>query len=157
TNHQPMGGGNMTEVLENARAGQFPLPRQVKGDVPRALEAICRKAMAFRPEERYRTAKELAADVEHWLADEPASAYAEPLAVRAARWSRKHKAVMGTAAAALVTATVGLGIGLFFINAEKNRAEMAQQAETSAKEQALRRLTQISKGNEILSAIFADL
>jgi eukaryotic-like serine/threonine-protein kinase len=157
TNHQPIRGGGMAEVLENARAGQFPLPREVQRDVPRALGAICLKAMALKPEERYRTAKELAADVEHWLADEPVSAYAEPLFVRAARWSRKHKAVVGTAAAALVTATIGLAIGLFFINAEKNRTELARQAETAATEQALRRLTQLSQNNAILSGIFTDL
>ena len=39
--------------------------------MPRALEAICLKAMARKPEDRYATALDLAADVRRWLADEP--------------------------------------------------------------------------------------
>ena len=49
--------------------------------MPRALEAICLKAMATRPEDRYATALELAADVKRWLADEPVTAWREPLAL----------------------------------------------------------------------------
>ena len=48
--------------------------------MPPALEAVCLKAMALRPEDRYASARALADDVEHWLADEPVSAYREPLA-----------------------------------------------------------------------------
>ena len=47
--------------------------------VPRPLDAICRKAMALRPDDRYASALDLAADVERWLADEPVSAEREPL------------------------------------------------------------------------------
>ena len=35
--------------------------------------------MALRPEDRYASARALAEDVEHWLADEPVSAWREPL------------------------------------------------------------------------------
>ena len=42
------------------------------------LEAVCLKAMAKDPDGRYATAAELAADVQHWLADEPVSAWREP-------------------------------------------------------------------------------
>ena len=38
-----------TMALVDAAAGTFPSPRQVRRDVPRALEAVCLKAMAFRP------------------------------------------------------------------------------------------------------------
>ena len=36
----------------------------------KALEAICSKAMALRPEDRYSTTRALADDLERWLADE---------------------------------------------------------------------------------------
>jgi hypothetical protein len=42
--------------------------------VPRPLEAICLKAMALQPQDRYETALDLADDVERWLADEPVTA-----------------------------------------------------------------------------------
>ncbi len=66
------------------RRGEFPAPRQVNRRVPAALEAITLKAMAVRPGERYSSAKALAVDVEHWLADEPVTAYHEPAATRLA-------------------------------------------------------------------------
>ena len=45
-----------TRVLEENPA----LPRELKPTIPRALEAICLKAMAKRPEQRYQTASGLA-------------------------------------------------------------------------------------------------
>ncbi len=68
--------------------------------MPRPLEAICLKAMALEPEDRYAIARALADDLERWLADEPVSAWREPLSVRARRWARRHRtAVTGAAAA----------------------------------------------------------
>ena len=45
---------------------------------PGAWDAICRKAMASRPADRYPSVAALAEDIEHRLGDEPVSAYAEP-------------------------------------------------------------------------------
>jgi eukaryotic-like serine/threonine-protein kinase len=52
-------------------------PRRVKWNVPPPLEAICTKAMALKPADRYESARALADDVERWLADELATAYRE--------------------------------------------------------------------------------
>src|SRR5262249_32378179 len=71
-------GTSVAEILENAATGKFPPPRKVKAEVPKSLEAICLKAMAHAAEARYATAKDLADDVDRWLADEPVTAYAEP-------------------------------------------------------------------------------
>jgi tetratricopeptide (TPR) repeat protein len=83
--------------------GKFPAPRRVKPAVPRALEAVCLKAMALRPEARYATALDLAADLERWLAGEPVAAWREPLWTRAIRLARRHKpAVVGSIVAVAV-------------------------------------------------------
>ncbi len=58
-------------VLRQVRRGEFPPPRQVEPQVPRALEAVALKAMALQPQDRYDSARELARDIERWLADEP--------------------------------------------------------------------------------------
>ena len=44
----------------------------------KALEAVCLKAMATRPEDRYPTPRDLADDLERWMADEPVTAWREP-------------------------------------------------------------------------------
>ena len=46
--------------------------------------------MALRPADRYPTLLALAEDLEHWLADDPVSAWPEPITIRARRWVRKH-------------------------------------------------------------------
>src|SRR5262249_27997104 len=73
------------------------------------LDAVCRKAMALQPQDRYATAQALAADVEHWLADEPVTAYREPLLRRLGRWRRRHPA-LAAVAAVLVLAALGFGV-----------------------------------------------
>jgi tetratricopeptide (TPR) repeat protein len=61
------------------------------------------KAMALVPQDRYASARTLADDIEHWLADEPVTAYPEPWGRRLARWARRHGPwVKAGAAAALV-------------------------------------------------------
>src|SRR5262249_2237237 len=66
---------DMLTLLGRVLHGTFPPPREVKRAVPPALQAVCLKAMALAPEARYRSAKDLAADIDHWLADEPVTAY----------------------------------------------------------------------------------
>ena len=54
-------------------------PAQLDPSIDRALEAVCLKAMALKPEDRYASCQALAEDVERWMADEPVSAWREPL------------------------------------------------------------------------------
>lgn len=58
------------EVMSAVLSGKIPMPKEVNPDVPDALDAICRKAMAFRPEDRYANCLEIQADIERFLADE---------------------------------------------------------------------------------------
>jgi serine/threonine protein kinase/formylglycine-generating enzyme required for sulfatase activity len=95
------------EVLARAARGDFPTPRQVNRRVPPALDAICLKAMAYKPAHRYPSARALADDIEKWLADEPVTAFREPVSWRAARWTRKHRTLVGAGAAAVVVLVVG--------------------------------------------------
>lgn len=70
-------GTEAAQVLRDVQQGIFPPPRAINRLVPRALEAVCLKAMAHCPNQRYNSARELAEEVERWLADEPVSAYIE--------------------------------------------------------------------------------
>ena len=71
TGQPPYRGNSVGEVLEKVRRWDFPIPRQVKPEVPTALEAICLKAMALDPSDRHASGRELAEHLEQWLADEP--------------------------------------------------------------------------------------
>jgi tetratricopeptide (TPR) repeat protein len=160
----PFDGDSVAEVLQKVQRGDFPPPRQLGPETPRALEAICLKAMAREPAARYATALELAADLERWLADEPVGAIREPLAVRARRWARKHPGPVAGLAAAVLVGLLGLAISAVILGKKNHELGLARQAEadraeaeTRANEQAQKRLAQVVKGNEILASVFHDL
>jgi serine/threonine-protein kinase len=97
-------------TLEQALAGQFTAPRQVKTKVkaPRPLDSICLKAMAKLPKDRYESASELALDVERWLEDKPVSAWREPFLWRARRWTKRHRLLLTGAIVASLVGVAGL-------------------------------------------------
>ncbi len=53
TGRPPITGATLSEKLERAREGRFATPSQIDRWVPKALEAICLKAMARIPGDRY--------------------------------------------------------------------------------------------------------
>jgi tetratricopeptide (TPR) repeat protein/tRNA A-37 threonylcarbamoyl transferase component Bud32 len=112
-------------VLQKVQRGEFAPPRQVKGSVPPALEAICLKAMAMRPQERYPSPQALADDLEHWLADEPVRAYREPLGARLGRWRRRHRVLVTGLTVALVVAALLTGSWLAWRAVERAEAVTA--------------------------------
>jgi WD40 repeat protein len=67
--HAPFPDGDLTNVLDRARRGIFPAPRRLNRSIDPALEAICLKAMALKPEDRHATPLALAEEIEAWLAD----------------------------------------------------------------------------------------
>src|SRR5262249_41396581 len=88
----------------------------VRPPTPPALEAVCLKAMARRPEDRSSSPRALADEIEHWLADEPVAAYHDPLPARVGRWARRHRTLVASLAALLVTAVLGLTVGTVLLN-----------------------------------------
>lgn len=130
TGCRPYRGDSSDEVLAQVRQGRFPAPSEVKADVSPALDAVCRKAMSFLPADRYSSALELAVDIEHWLADEPVSAYAEPVSVRAGRWARRHRTAVVAAGVLLVSTVVALTITTALVVREQRQtAEQKRFAE----------------------------
>ncbi|MCI0702629.1 MAG: serine/threonine protein kinase [Planctomycetia bacterium] len=61
------------DIISRLCSGDIPRLRDKRPDVPLQLDAICAKAMAFRPENRYTTAAALAADIRAFLAGARAS------------------------------------------------------------------------------------
>jgi serine/threonine protein kinase len=107
TNRSPFPDSDITKVLAKTRRGDFPSVRSIKHDTPPALEAICMKAMALEPVDRYASPRELADDIERWVADERVEAYGEPLSARSLRWMRKHP-VLVTSATVLLLFSIAL-------------------------------------------------
>jgi tetratricopeptide (TPR) repeat protein/serine/threonine protein kinase len=110
TGQAPFPREDLGDLLQRVGRGEWKAPCQVKKGVPAALDAVCRKAMALKPQDRYASPLQMAVDIEHWLADEPVSARCEPLRERLGRWRRRHPALLAVAGALLL---VALAFGLW--------------------------------------------
>jgi serine/threonine protein kinase len=102
--HPPFEGTNLNALLTSIIAGRLVSPKHQRSEVPAPLDAICMKAMARDPMKRYSGARELAHEVERWLADDEVAAYPEPIAIRARRWAARNMSLFLGAAALQTTA-----------------------------------------------------
>jgi serine/threonine-protein kinase len=136
TNQAPFAQGEMGEVLARVERGDFPPPRQVNKEVPRALEAVCLKAMARDPAQRYGSPRALAGDLEHWLADEPVGSYREPWSGRARRWLKRYRTAVIGGVAVLVLAAAGLAVATALLSAKNDELTRANADAQAAREQA---------------------
>jgi serine/threonine-protein kinase len=103
TGRPPLEGDDIGSVLRVVQTGGFLPPRKLDPAIDKGIEAVCLKAMALEPGDRYPSARALADDVERWIADEPVSARREPASARIARWARRHRSAV---------AALGLSLGL---------------------------------------------
>ncbi len=139
TGRPPIEGQTVSAMLSNVQSGDFPPPRAVNDQVPRPLEAICLKAMALKPGNRYKSPKDLADDVEHWLADEPVSAYREAWPAVVARWARKHKTLVVSSVGLIAAAAIALAVTTVLVTQEQRKTEAARQEAVAARDTARRR------------------
>jgi serine/threonine-protein kinase len=146
TGEAPISGKDRDEILEHVRQGRWQSPRSIKPSVPLALDAVCRKAMALKPSDRYDSALSLAADLEHWLADEPVSAFPEPRSARVRRWGRNHRPLLVGAAAAAAVALVSLAVSTGLLAAANRQIqEQTENAKHQAFEASLQRRAAVER------------
>jgi eukaryotic-like serine/threonine-protein kinase len=105
TGRPPYKGNEVGAILRAVQSGEFRPPCAIDPSIDPALEAVCKKAMALEPEDRYGSPRALVDDVERWMADEPVTAWREPLA---RRWARRNRTPVTAAAVALLAGVVGL-------------------------------------------------
>ena len=92
-------GAILTFMLTGSAPAEVPA---ASGSVPRPLRAICEKAMAVDPNARYQSAREMTADITHYLNDEPVSAYPEGLVERSGRVFARHRTAVVLVAVYLI-------------------------------------------------------
>ncbi len=90
------------------------------------LDAICRKALAPDPADRYASAEALAADLGRALAHEPVVARPASVGYRARQFVRRHRAGVAMTALAVVALVAGTALYTTRLAAERDRAEAAQ-------------------------------
>jgi tetratricopeptide (TPR) repeat protein/tRNA A-37 threonylcarbamoyl transferase component Bud32 len=148
TGRPPRESDDLFELMRRAQRGEVTPPRRHDATIDAALEAVCLKAMAPSPGDRYAAPRQLAEDIERWMADEPVSAYREPWTRTLTRWLTRHRTVVTAAGAAVLVALAGMAAVLAVqtrANAELTRsnAELAV-----ANEKVTRSNAELQSANE---------
>src|SRR5438552_1954346 len=140
----PFLGEHALAVIQ--QAGQKPAPklRSLAPALDRDLETICAKCLEREPNARYRSAGDLAEDLERWLAGRHIIARPVSAPVRALRWSRRNPAIAGMAALLLA---LGAAVGIMTWKSELVNRPMTAGI-------AVLPFENLSEGKE--SALFAD-
>ncbi len=101
----PVTGGNSADILAKVRCGQIlpPRKRAPKHHIPKELEAICLKAMAYNKDKRYQSVNDLIQDIRNYMANYPVVAYPIPFYSRVFKFFRRHPLVPSVLLVATVT------------------------------------------------------
>jgi serine/threonine protein kinase len=133
TSVAPFANSRSRVVDPDETRDEFAPPRRCIRTIPVALEAVCLKAMALRPEDRYATAADLAADLEIYLAGGAVKAIRESLPDRLIRWVRKHlKSAVATFVALAALLAMSILFALWSQKVAKDESN-ARKAESQAR------------------------
>ena len=133
---------NQASLLRHIAAGDVTPPRRVHAELPRDLEAICLRALARRPDDRYASAAEMAADLRRYLACEVTIARPLNIVGRSVKWARRRPTASATLSVA-VLALVALAVGALWHFAQLKSALAAGQLARRSAEQSERNLRQL--------------
>lgn len=104
--------GSVYEIIRQVRDANPTPPRRVNPNLPKDLDAICMKAMARDPDQRYQTALHLAEDLENWRNCRPVHARHISPSILATKWVRRHPLVSAIASVALIA----IGASIVYVN-----------------------------------------
>ncbi|MBI2477515.1 MAG: hypothetical protein HYV60_02345, partial [Planctomycetia bacterium] len=119
-------------ALEPAR------PRRDNPSIPRDLETIVLKAIAFEPSARYQTSGEFAEDLERFLEDRPILARRANIPERLFRWARRNPAVATLSGLAISLLLLVAVVSTTAYFRTKNARDAAVTAETNERQQRVK-------------------
>src|SRR5215468_8120052 len=106
TGRPPFLGEHALKVIQQASEKPAPTLRTLMPGLDKDLETICAKCLDREPAARYRSAGDLAEDLERWLEGQPVAARLLSPPALFWRWTRRNRVVTGLAAFLMVLGLV---------------------------------------------------
>jgi serine/threonine protein kinase/WD40 repeat protein len=132
TGRPPFQSASILETLEQI-AHETPVsPKRLNTSVPRDLDTICMKCLSLSPNDRFRTATELADELKRFLEGVPIRSRPVPISAHVFYFIKKNPAVSGLAtilSMSLVTLVVFLVWGTLFFRSLANSERNAKESE----------------------------
>ncbi len=122
TGEHPHDVSGTWEVLLRRIATEEPRrPRSIRPELGGELEMLLLKALGRKPDDRYRTAGELADELGRWLRSEPLSVGSATPWYFARKWIARHRAATAAAAAVMLLAAGATVFYVVNIRAERDK------------------------------------
>ena len=146
TQRRPFDGDTTAQVAEQILY-EDPRPvRVVRSQCPVELSVICGKALEKRPQDRFQTAHELAADLRRYLANEPILSRPPGPLRRSLKWMQRHPAL--SSAGAVSTVALAVVSALLLENIRTNDAlELSNESLASRTEDLQRTNADLDAAN----------
>ncbi len=107
TGRPPFQAATVHDTLRQVLDNEPVPPRKLDPSIPRDLETICLKALSKEPPRRYATAGDFAADLEHWLHEEPIVARRVGRIERTWKWCKRKPVIAGLSATVALILALG--------------------------------------------------
>jgi serine/threonine protein kinase/tetratricopeptide (TPR) repeat protein len=104
----PFLGAHALSVIRQAAESPAPKLRSLSKLADRDLETICSRCLERDPSGRYRSANDLAEDLERWLEGRPIVARPVLPSTRLLRWSRRNRVLSGVACICVVLGAISV-------------------------------------------------
>jgi non-specific serine/threonine protein kinase/serine/threonine-protein kinase len=122
-------GAEATAIAQNRRMEIQSLAKNLRKE----LEWIPLKAMRKERSQRYRSASELSDDIENYLKGDPLMAGPLTAGYRFKKFTRRHKALVGSIAAVLVVSIAGTVVSVSFAQGQSRALAEARRASAEAR------------------------
>ncbi len=122
---------NRTVLARVVEGPPTPL-HAIRKDVPSELEALCEKAMARDPEQRYRDTSVLAEDLAAYIENRVVRAYETGAIAEARKWILRNQGLAAASAAAVLALVAGVVTSLSYATRADEKASEAKRNATEA-------------------------
>jgi eukaryotic-like serine/threonine-protein kinase len=120
-------GDSSWDVIEQVRRGSRDRLSSVRPDLPPDVSAICDRAMAHDPKDRYVSAQQMAEDLSAWLSHRSVSARPAGGARSLALWGRRNLPLAASLSVFLLASVIGVWWYVVSVGEQRDRAVAAEQ------------------------------